>query len=120
MFLFGMNAAEVDNLRLSGYRPRSYYDNNQTIRAAVDQIYHGIGGVNLSSIGDSLLCRDPYMVLADFADYAATQSRLSQAYADRSAWNRMSLVNIANAGIFSADRAIRDYASTIWGASPVK
>ena len=120
MFLFGMNAAEVDNLRRSGYRPRSYYDNNQTIRAAVDQIYHGIGGVNLSSIGDSLLCRDPYMVLADFADYAATQSRLSQAYADRSAWNRMSLVNIANAGIFSADRAIRDYASTIWGASPVK
>ena len=120
IFLFGMNATEVNDLKRSGYRPRNYYDNNPTIRNAVDQIYRGIGGINLASIGDSLLCRDPYMVLADFADYASAQNRLSQTFTDRKTWNRMSLVNIANAGIFSADRAIHDYATSIWGASPIR
>ena len=32
----------------------------------------------------------------------------------------MSLKNISNAGIFSADRSSMDYARDIWGATPVK
>ena len=41
-------------------------------------------------------------------------------YADRDTWNRMSLMNIANSGIFSADRAVFEYARNIWHAEPVK
>ena len=64
---------------------------------------------------------DPYMVLADFADYSAAQQRASALYAEnKEQWNRMSLINIANAGIFAADRSIRDYANNIWGLSPVE
>ena len=59
------------------------------------------------------------MVLADYADYAAKQAQIAQVYRNPAQWNRMSLTNIAGAGIFSADRAIRDYATTIWGAEPV-
>ena len=59
------------------------------------------------------------MVLADFADYALTQQKASRLYADTLNWNRMSLVNIAKAGRFAADRSIRDYAETIWGNKPV-
>ena len=59
------------------------------------------------------------MVLADFADYSLTQQKASRLYADKNTWNRMSLVNIAKAGRFAADRSIRDYAETIWQISPV-
>ncbi len=120
ILLFGMTAPEVDSLKASGYHPRSYYNNNSVIRGAIDQIYRGIGGVGFSNIADSLLNNDPYMVLADFADYQMAQSRSAALYQDKTAWNRMSLINIAHAGIFSADRAIREYADTIWGADPVR
>ncbi len=59
------------------------------------------------------------MVLADFADYKAAQERASKLYADKTQWNKVSLTNIANAGIFAADRAIRDYAEGIWNLKTV-
>lgn len=120
ILIFGMTASEVDALKNSGYHPRNYYNNNHVIRGAIDQIYRGIGGANFTNIAESLLNSDPYMVLADFADYQGAQARSSALYRDRTAWNRMSLLNTAHAGIFSSDRAIRDYAVTIWGAEPVK
>ena len=55
-----------------------------------------------------------------FADYREAQKKAAELYADRERWNRMSLINIANSGIFSADRSIADYATKIWHASPVK
>ena len=45
---------------------------------------------------------------------------MSRLYADRDTWNRMSLMNIANAGIFSADRSVNDYARDIWHVKPIK
>ena len=55
------------------------------------------------------------MVLADFADYRQAQRNIEKAWTDRERWNRMSLMNTAGAGIFSADRSIDEYASDIWG-----
>ena len=63
---------------------------------------------------------DPYLLLADFDDYAATHERLYATIADPAERARLSLVNIARSGIFAADRAIRDYANTIWLAKPVE
>ena len=60
------------------------------------------------------------MVLADFADYSKAQQEASQAYLNTQHWNRMSLVNIAKSGIFAADRAIREYADSIWHLNPVE
>ena len=60
------------------------------------------------------------MVLADFADYSFIQQKASKLYLDTQTWNRMSIVNIAKAGRFAADRSIRDYAETIWGCKPVE
>ena len=48
------------------------------------------------------------------------QQKAEQLYKDQTKWNSMSLVNTAKAGIFAADRAIRDYANTIWLAKPVE
>ena len=65
---------------------------------------------------ENLTGRDPFCVLADFADYLRVQEQVSRAWADRSAWNRMSLLNTARTGFFSSDRSIREYADRIWKA----
>ena len=63
---------------------------------------------------ESLKYHDPYMVLADFDSYREAQAYASKTYEDLLKWQSMSLMNIANAGIFSADRAVEDYARDIW------
>lgn len=120
IFLFGMTTEEVEALKRTGYHPRNYYNNNHEIRRAVDQIFSGVGGIAFADIASSLLNSDPYMVLADYADYAGAHQRIGEAFTDRARWNRMSLLNTAYAGRFSADRAIREYAQNIWGATPVE
>ena len=60
------------------------------------------------------------MALADFADYNRAQNKVSELYADKEVWNRMSLINIASSGIFASDRSIDDYAKNIWDATPLK
>ena len=57
---------------------------------------------------------DQYMLLADFDSYVACHDRLYATAANKSEFARMSLVNIAESGIFAADRAIREYAEKIW------
>lgn len=117
MFLFGMTTPEVMNLQKQKYVPADYYRNNHIIRAVVDEINFSD---KFKEIADSLLNSDPYMVLADFADYARVQQKASEVYRNPEQWNRMSLMNIAGAGIFAADRSIRDYANNIWNLKPVK
>ena len=57
------------------------------------------------------------MHLADLASYAAAQSRVSDLYADRDAWGRKAILNVARSGKFSSDRTIAEYAESIWGAT---
>ena len=71
--------------------------------------------IKLIEVADSLKNIDPYMVLADFDSYAAVQKKSSELYQDTEKWTKMSLHNIAGAGIFSADRAVNEYARDIWG-----
>ena len=62
---------------------------------------------------------DPFFVLADFHSYREAQERVAETYKDQQKWNRMSLVNIAKAGMFSADRAVKEYAERIWKIKPL-
>ncbi|MGN1458129.1 MAG: glycogen/starch/alpha-glucan phosphorylase [Acutalibacteraceae bacterium] len=117
--IFGMTTPEVNQLKKLGYKPGMIYNNNHIIKRAVDGINSEFNN-RFNDIVVSLLTKDPYMVLADFADYSATQQKASQLYSDKTNWNRMSLVNIAKAGRFAADRSIRDYANTIWQLNPVQ
>lgn len=115
IFIFGMRTPEVEELQRRGYNPMQYYSNNGELRSAIDFInQHGIAGKPFPEIGGTILHHDPYMVLADFADYRRAQQQAVQVYADSAAWNKKSLMNIAGAGRFAADRAINDYARDIW------
>lgn len=119
IIIFGMTTNEVEDLKLR-YDPMVYYQNNAIIKNAMDELPKGFKGVKFDDIYHSLLTRDQYMVLADFEDYSKAQNKASELYENKEAWNRMSLINIANSGRFAADRAIRDYARDIWNATPLK
>lgn len=114
IIVFGMNTEEVNNLKRAGYSPINYYNNNAELRRTLDFINKGINGKTFMEISGTILQHDPYMVLADFADYHLAQSKAEGIWLDRERFNRMSLMNISGAGRFSADRAIAEYAENIW------
>lgn len=119
IFIFGMTTPEVEQLKASGYNPQQYLANNEILRNAIEFISSGVNGKSFGEITSSLLNVDPYMALADFADYQKAQQESSAAFADKERFARMSLMNISGAGVFSADRSIMDYANNIWNTKPV-
>jgi starch phosphorylase len=114
ILIFGMSTPEVNELKRSGYVPQNYYNNNAEIHNLIDFIGRGIGGKMFGEIGGSIIHHDPYMVLADFADYRNIQKKAEEIWQDKDRWTKMSLNNIAGAGVFAADRSINDYARDIW------
>ena len=118
--IFGMLTEEVDNLKRFGYHPSGFINSNDTAGAVLDFLEKGWNGESFHEIVNNLRTSDPYMVMADFASYIEAQDKASKLYTDRDVWNRMSLMNIANSGVFSADRAVFDYARNIWHAQPIK
>lgn len=120
IFIFGMKTPEVEELKRNGYNPQQYIQNNETLANAVAFIGNGVNGKKFDEIYYSLINSDPYMALADFADYQMAQKAVSEAYKDSEKFSRMSLMNISGAGIFSADRSIMDYANNIWHTKPVQ
>jgi len=118
IIIFGMTADEVSNLKRTGYVPMNYYKNNAELRRTIDYINKGINGKPFTEISGTIVNYDPYMVLADFADYHLAQAKAEEIWQDRERFNRMSLMNISGAGRFSADRAIGEYAANIWHTKP--
>ena len=119
MFLFGMTTPEVEDLKRRGYVPSNYLSGNAELRKVIAFIQGGINGKQFPEIAN-IVNHDPYMVLADFADYRAAQKKIDEVWKDREKWNRMSLLNTAGAGRFATDRAINDYARDIWDTKPVR
>lgn len=124
IFIFGMHANDVSNLWAQGYNARWYYDNNYIIKRVLDRLDRGFNGQSFSHIKNYLLNQypvaDPYMCLADFDDYMRVYYKMDEVYKDKMKWNQMSLINIAEAGIFSSDRSVEEYAKNIWNLKKVK
>ena len=117
--IFGLKTPEVEELKRTGYYPMNYINNNEVLKNAIDFIMAGVNGKRFDEITSSLMNIDPYMALADFADYQKAQQQIQRLYADKEKFTRMSLMNISGAGVFSADRSIMDYANRIWHTAPV-
>ena len=121
-FLFGLNAAEVGELKSRGYRPRDYYEQNATLREAIDFIASGAlsrGDAELfRPLIENLLDHDPFLLLADYQSYIDIQERVSALWRDPHAWTRRSILNTARMGKFSSDRSIRDYCERVWKIEP--
>lgn len=124
IFIFGLTASEVDDLWRKGYSSSDYYRNNEKLQKVVKALNEGFNGVKFDEIANYLLygtpVADPYMCLADFNSYYATHVKADEAYRNRKLWAKMSLNNIATAGVFSADRSIKEYAENIWHLKRIK
>ena len=118
--IFGMLTNEVENLKRVGYHPNSFITGDDIANEVLNFLERGWNGENFHEVTSNLFTSDPYMVMADFKDYRRAQADLQRLYADREGWAKMSLKNIANSGIFSADRAVLEYAHDIWYAPTVK
>ena len=122
-FLFGLTEDEVVRVQREGYRPASYIEGNPQLAEAIHLIAsghfsHGDTEV-FRSLVDNLCQHDPFLVLADYADYVACQDKVTAVWKDPEQWTRMSILNTARAGKFSSDRAIREYCDEIWNVQPV-
>jgi starch phosphorylase len=123
IFIFGHTTAEVAALDHAGYQPLRLYESNPALRAALDAIAGGVFSPDepgrYRGVVDALLWGgDHYKLLADYDAYIAAQARVDALYRDGEAWTRMAIANVAAMGNFSADRAIREYATEVWGLTP--
>ena len=123
-FLFGLTAGEVERVKREGYRPATHAAGNAELREALDLVAGGHFSRGdrdtFRPLVENLLQSDPFLVLADYADYVACQERVGAAWNDPERWSRMSILNTARAGKFSSDRAIREYCDAIWNVRPVR
>lgn len=118
LFVFGLRTEGIARLRALGYDPRWVASQNPALHDVLQAIGDGAFSPGeprrYRALVDGLLGADPYLLLADFADYVATQARVDALYRDRAAWNACALRNIAGMGFFSTDRTVREYADRIW------
>lgn len=113
--IFGLRKEEVNELYKKGYNPRDYYEKSEKIKMTLDFISNNsINGEHFNGIVEYLLNYDPYMNLADFESYVEAQEKIEKIYNDKEVFNKISLINTAKAGIFSADRSVNDYSQNIW------
>jgi starch phosphorylase len=122
IFIFGMKSEEVEQCR-RGYNPWDVYNHDEEIQSAfklIEKDFFSLlePGIFKPIIQSLLDGGDHYMLLADMRDYIQTQERVDAAYRDAEGWDRKAILNVARAGKFSSDRAIKEYATEIWHVVP--
>ncbi len=122
-FLFGLSPEEVSAIKSEGYNPLNYYNANPELKEAIDLINSGFFFKKDSNLFkplvDSLLCRDEYMVFADYQSYVERQAQVSTLFKYQDNWAKKSILTVARIGNFSSDRSIREYNEKIWHAEPL-
>jgi len=119
MYIFGLKVHEIEELRARGYNPKEYLKKNPLLEEVFDLIqkefFSQAEPQIFKPLYDSLIWHDPFMVFADFEDYLFAQDEVSKAYMNKPDWTRKSILNTSASGKFSSDRAIMEYADSIWG-----
>ena len=119
IFIFGNTTPQVEAIRRAGYNPRAIYQQNPMLNETLNKIDGGFFSPGerkrYHDLFNSLVnYGDHYLLLADYADYVATQTRVDQLYLNPAEWHRKAILNVAGMGTFSSDRTIRDYAIDTW------
>jgi len=118
IFIFGLKAHEVENLKQNGYHPRQYIEQSPMLKEIFKLVDGGFFSPHdlrlFAPIVQALSEYDPYLVCADFDSYCQTQDKISKMYLNKDEWAKKSIINVAQSGFFSSDRTIREYAKEIW------
>ena len=124
IFIFGLSAQETARMYADhSYNPWTVYEYDNRIKRIMNSLVDGTFAPEypdiFRDIYNSIIVRDEYFVLEDFASYVDIQEKVSQAYKDKDNWAKMAVINTAKSGKFSSDRTIREYASEIWNIKPL-
>ena len=124
IFIFGLLADEVANLKNNGYNPRDYYENNKDLKRVIDMISSNYFNKNEPGIFDplieELMNHDYYCLFADYQSYIDKQKEVSRLFRDTEEWTKKSILNVARIGKFSSDRSIQEYSQKVWNIKPIK
>ncbi len=124
IFIFGLLADEVANLKNNGYNPRDYYENNKNLKRVIDMISSNYFNENEPGIFDplieELMNHDYYCLFADYQSYIDKQKEVSRLFRDTEEWTKKSILNVARIGKFSSDRSIQEYSQKVWNIKPIK
>lgn len=123
--VFGLTSEQVmDYYAHGGYNAVETFNSDPRLQLIINQLQNGFFGAGaeefnliLKNLFDT---NDEFFVFKDFAPYVEAQKKVDALYRDREKWLKMSLINIANSGIFSSDNTIKRYADEIWNIKPHK
>ncbi len=126
-YIFGHTVQQI-NEQKGSYRARGIYEINDRLRKALDTMVDGTVPTDdaQKELYHALLDgthwhkADHYFILLDYASYMEEKLRANRDYADRIAFGRKCLMNIASGAKFSSDRTIRQYAEEIWHVKPTQ
>ncbi len=126
-YIFGATVEKINEIKGS-YSPRSIYESNRYLHRAIDTLVDGTVPTDAEQTelyhalldGNNWSRADNYYLLLDYASYVEAKLKVNSDYADRRAFGRKCLENIASAGKFSSDRTIRQYAEEIWHIQPTQ
>ena len=123
-YIFGLKVKDIEEFKKNGYNPYIPYSEVPGLKTVVDSLIDGTfddKGTGLyKELYNSLLegaswhLPDQYFVLEDFLEYKKIQERINNDFLDKKSWGRKAWINISNAGKFSSDRTIKEYAKDIW------
>lgn len=125
IYIFGLTSEEVSEIWSKGYNSFMYYQNSKILHDVINMFSEKWSGLYFGNMENYFLSgknqvADPFMCLADFDSYMHTYGNMVEDYYNESEWYKKSIINISNAGYFSADRSIEEYANNIWNAEKVK
>ncbi|MCM8527981.1 MAG: glycogen/starch/alpha-glucan phosphorylase, partial [Lentisphaeraceae bacterium] len=125
IYIFGHTVEQVAELKQNGYNPHSYMPQGSRLKKVLDLIESGFFCPEdrhlFRPLTDLITCYgDQYMIAADFDSYCDIQARISEDYTNQKVWTQKSIINVANMGMFSSDRTIKQYADEIWGIKALK
>ena len=129
-YIFGARVEDIDRLKKEGYNPAGLLEQNPELKRVINTLIDGTfdddgaqGEGSFRELYHALTkgthWHDPdhYFLVQDLPDYIETKIRANADYADRKEFGKKCLLNVANAGKFSSDRAILEYANEIWHVS---
>lgn len=122
-YIFGARVEDIERVK-DYYSSENLYENDEKIQRVLDALIDGTLKDGRTKIfkelynsilkGASWHQPDHYYLLLDFNDYLEAKKKVNSDYKNKHEFYKKCWLNMCNAGKFSSDRTITEYAKDIW------